>query len=60
MLILPEKITTEQIMEKLSRDKKFDHGAIRFVLLRGLGDAFVSDEVTREDVVSVVEALRSF
>ncbi len=57
-LILPEKITTPQILEKLGRDKKFDHGAIRFVLLRGLGDAFVSDAVTREDIVEAVEVLR--
>ncbi len=57
-LILPEKITTPQILEKLGRDKKFDQGAIRFVLLRGLGDAFVSDAVTQEDIVEAVEALR--
>ncbi len=58
-LILPESITTEQIMEKLGRDKKFDQGAIRFVLLRGLGDAFVSSDVTRDDILAAVEHLRS-
>jgi 3-dehydroquinate synthase len=58
-LILPDNITTASIMEKLGRDKKFDQGAIRFVLLRGLGDAFVSTEVTREAIVETVEALRA-
>ncbi|HWB03186.1 MAG TPA: 3-dehydroquinate synthase [Verrucomicrobiales bacterium] len=58
-LVLPETITTEQIMEKLGRDKKFDQGAIRFVLLRGIGEAFVSEDVTREAIVSAVEALRT-
>jgi 3-dehydroquinate synthase len=58
-LVLPESITTERIMEKLSRDKKFDQGAIRFVLLRGLGDAFVSSDVTRDDILAAVEHLRS-
>lgn len=57
-LLLPENIPTAQIMEKLGRDKKFDQGAIRFVLLRGIGDAFVSDEVTRRDIVEAVETLR--
>lgn len=57
-LVLPESITTAQIMEKLGRDKKFDQGAIRFVLLRGLGDAFVSSDVTSDDILEAVEALR--
>jgi 3-dehydroquinate synthase len=58
-LVLPEEIATERIMEKLERDKKFDQRAIRFVLLRGIGEAFVSEEVTREAIVNAVEALRT-
>lgn len=58
-LILPDTITTEQILEKMGRDKKFDQGAIRFVLLRSIGDAFVSGDVTRAAIVSSIEALRS-
>ena len=58
-LILPEKITTGQVMEKLARDKKFDQGAIRFVLLRALGDAFVSSDITKDHIVSAIEHLRS-
>ncbi len=57
-LVLPESITTEQIMEKLGRDKKFDQGAIRFVLLRAAGEAFVSSDVTRADIAEAVEHLR--
>ena len=57
-LVLPESITTEQIMEKLGRDKKFDQGAIRFVLLRAAGEAFVSSDVTRADIAKAVEHLR--
>ena len=57
-LVLPENITTEQIMEKLGRDKKFDQGAIRFVLLRAAGEAFVSSDVTRTDLTEAVEHLR--
>jgi 3-dehydroquinate synthase len=58
-LLLPETITTAQIMEKLARDKKFDQGAIRFVLLRALGDAFVSEDMTADDIREAVEHLRS-
>jgi 3-dehydroquinate synthetase len=58
-LVLPETITTDQVMEKLGRDKKFDQGAIRFVLLRGIGEAFVSGEVTREAIIRAVEGLRT-
>jgi 3-dehydroquinate synthetase len=45
-------------MEKLSRDKKFRDGGIRFVLLRALGDAFVSAEVTAAHLEAAIERLR--
>ena len=57
-LLLAETITTAQIMEKLGRDKKFHQGAIRFVLLRALGDAFVSADITREHIIAAIEHLR--
>lgn len=55
---LPASIQTTDVMEKLGRDKKFKAGSIRFVLLRALGDAYVSAEVTREQIREAVEALR--
>ncbi len=55
---LPETIGTADVMEKLSHDKKFKAGAIRFVLLRTLGDAFVSGDVTASQIEAAVEALR--
>jgi 3-dehydroquinate synthase len=58
-LTLPDSITDAQIMEKLGRDKKFDQGAIRFVLLRRTGDSFVSSEVTREAILDAVQDLRT-
>jgi 3-dehydroquinate synthetase len=45
-------------LEKLGRDKKFARGAIRFVLLRAPGDAFVSSEVTLGDIEAAVARLR--
>ena len=41
-LTLPEDISTDTIMDKLSRDKKFTGGKIKFVLLTAPGAAEVS------------------
>lgn len=55
---LPADISTNSILAALRKDKKFHAGAIRFVLLRNLGDAFVSDSVTDVDIEQAIEALR--
>jgi len=57
-LVLPEHIETETVLEKLKRDKKFAGGSIKFVLLDALGSAFVSSDVTMEDIEEATEALR--
>ncbi|MGB6219805.1 3-dehydroquinate synthase [Haloferula sp.] len=56
--VLPEKISTDTVMERLSRDKKFSAGAIRFVLLREPGDAFLADTVSKKDLEDAINALR--
>jgi 3-dehydroquinate synthase len=58
-LILSDKITTTQVMEKLARDKKFAAGAIRFVVLDTLGSAKVIDTVTAENLREAIDHLRS-
>ena len=45
-LVLSPDITTDTVMEKLARDKKFSSGAIRFVVLDALGSAKVINTVT--------------
>jgi len=55
---LPEKIGTEVVLEHMKHDKKFREGRIRFVLLRALGDAFVSDDVTEDLIVNAIKGLR--
>jgi 3-dehydroquinate synthetase len=57
--ILPERITTRTIMEKLARDKKFSSGAIRFVVLERLGQAKVVDTITTQDLEAAIAHLRS-
>ncbi len=58
-LMLPETMPTAAILEKMSRDKKFQQGAIRFVLLSEIGQAHVSREITLADIEQAVTHLRS-
>jgi len=55
---LPSDISDEAVVAAMARDKKFEAGQIRFVLLRKLGDAFVSDSVNPEDLRRALAALR--
>jgi len=47
---LPADIPVEGLMDAMRRDKKFEAGAIRFVLTSRLGSAFVSKDITAEDL----------
>jgi 3-dehydroquinate synthase len=58
-LVLAETITTDTVMEKLARDKKFSSGAIRFVVLDALGSAKVINSVTVENLREAIDFLRS-
>lgn len=55
---LPDGIPTKSILAALKADKKFEEGSIRFVLCPRLGEAFVSKDVTMEDISDAVAALR--
>jgi len=55
---LPASIETEAIMNSLLKDKKFAQGSVRFVLTPRIGEAFVSKEVTLEDIRGAIEKLR--
>jgi len=57
--ILPEGMKKDDTIEALKRDKKFDEGQVRFVLLRSLGDAFVSEEVSMADISEAIDGLIS-
>jgi 3-dehydroquinate synthase len=58
-LQLDPAISTRRILDKMGRDKKFEAGKIRFVLLRRPGDAYLGDEVTPDDLTDAIEELRS-
>ncbi|MBV9999881.1 MAG: 3-dehydroquinate synthase [Verrucomicrobia bacterium] len=56
---LPPELSPDQIVERTFTDKKFVRGQIRFVLASRIGHAFVSDEVTRDDLVEAIAYLQS-
>lgn len=56
--LTPEAPGTEAIVGLMASDKKFEAGSIRFILTSGLGDAFVSKDVTREDIELAIHELR--
>ena len=56
-LSLPADISTEAVMAALRTDKKFAEGAVRFVLCPRIGEAFVSKDVTMEEIREVVEGM---
>lgn len=55
---LDHDIDKASILQAMSRDKKFQEGQIRFVLLRAIGDAFVSDEISLDDISTAIDRLR--
>ncbi|MEI6351926.1 MAG: 3-dehydroquinate synthase [Verrucomicrobiota bacterium] len=57
-LRLPADISTDALMAALMKDKKFAQGAVRFVLCPRLGEAFVSSEITLEEIRAVVDEMR--
>ncbi|MFQ3577462.1 MAG: 3-dehydroquinate synthase family protein, partial [Verrucomicrobiia bacterium] len=57
--ILPERISTEDILKAVALDKKFSAGAIRFVLLDFIGNAFLSSQVTYADLEEAIQSLRA-
>jgi len=55
---LPTDISDEAILTSLQRDKKFEDGQIRFVLLSQTAQAYVSSDITTEQIVRAVARLR--
>jgi len=55
---LPPDISTESIMTALRTDKKFTGGMVRFVLCREIGSAFLSQEVTLDEIRAAIDGLR--
>lgn len=56
---LPAGFDTEELLRITRMDKKFETGKIRFVLLPRMGDAFVSADLTEQDLIAALDEVRS-
>lgn len=56
-LQLPAEVDVALALAKTATDKKFEAGAIRFVLLRALGEPELSNKITAEDLEEAIQIL---
>jgi 3-dehydroquinate synthase len=54
---LPKNFPREKIFKALKFDKKFEAGKIRFVVTPRIGTAFLTTDITFEDIYEAVDAL---
>jgi len=51
---IPSQLAPEAILTLLQGDKKVEDGQVRFVMPQGLGSAFVTSDITRQDVLAAL------
>jgi 3-dehydroquinate synthetase len=56
---IPADVHAQGLYKTMSLDKKKKAGRLRFVLLRDVGDVFVSDAVDRAAVIETIKALKA-
>lgn len=52
---LPEEFKAEDIVKETRHDKKMEHGKIKFILLDKVGEAAIYQDVTPEEMLTVLE-----
>ena len=53
---IPSDIEPDALLQAMQRDKKKRAGQLRFILLRGIGQAFVSDGISAEEIKDTITA----
>lgn len=51
------KMPADQYIEIMAHDKKVQNGQLRLILLRSIGDAFISSDVTEADIRATINAM---
>jgi len=54
---IPSDLKPDVLLQAMQRDKKKRAGQLRFILIRGIGQAFVSDEVSNDEIMGTISAL---
>ena len=55
---LPPELGTDALLAAMRHDKKFSEGRIRYVVTPKLGEAFVAEDVTEDDIRTAIDSLR--
>jgi shikimate kinase / 3-dehydroquinate synthase len=55
---IPHSIKPEELYKAMLRDKKKKGGVLRFILLKGMGEVFVADDVPQQAVEETIKELR--
>jgi shikimate kinase / 3-dehydroquinate synthase len=55
----PPSIQARDVLEGMRHDKKRRQSRLRFVLLRDVGDPFISDDVDDSEILAVLESMRA-
>lgn len=56
---IPADLKPSDLFAAMNRDKKKKAGRLRYVLLRNVGDAFVTDDVSNDAVLETLKALKA-
>ena len=56
---IPATLPYSELFQTMARDKKRRAGKLRFVLLRGVGQAFVSQDVHEDDALAILQSVQS-
>lgn len=54
---MPKELKNEQIVQETRHDKKMEHGSIKFILLKAVGEAAIYKDVTQEEMLGAFENL---
>ncbi len=55
---VPKTMSNEQFLDLMAVDKKVIDGSLRLVLLKAIGQAIVTSELSQSDIVSAIDACR--
>ena len=58
-LTLAADLSADDLLAAARRDKKFTGGRVRYVVTPRLGEAFVAEDVTEDDLRAALQALRA-
>jgi 3-dehydroquinate synthase len=58
-VMMPSDLGTDALLSAMRHDKKFAAGQIRYVVTPKLGEAFVAEDVTEDDIRTAIDSIRA-